>query len=133
MPNILEGLESDIMAHNWRDIRRTLSPEQEEETRQYVKSVVEAVTLNQLREARMLTQANLAIILGVNQGSVSKMEKRTDMYVSTLRSFIQAMGGTLQIKAVFPEGEVEIEQFKNVADPLANSKSPEDSRQDTAA
>jgi DNA-binding XRE family transcriptional regulator len=69
-----------------------------------------------------LTQANLARVLGVNQGSVSKMEKRTDMYVSTLRSFIQAMGGQLQIRAVFPEGEVEIEQFKNVADPFAESK-----------
>jgi DNA-binding XRE family transcriptional regulator len=111
------------MAHNWRDIRRTLSPEQEEATRQYVKSVVEAVTLNQLREARSLTQANLASVLGINQGSVSKMEKRADMYVSTLRSFIQAMGGQLQIKAVFPEGEVEIEQFKSVADALADSES----------
>ena len=121
------------MAHNWRDIRRTLSPEQEEETRQYVKSVAEAVSLNQLREARSLTQANLASVLGVNQGSVSKMEKRTDMYVSTLRSFIQAMGGQLQIKAVFPEGEVEIEQFKNVADPLADSKPPAHSRQENAA
>jgi transcriptional regulator with XRE-family HTH domain len=109
-------LEHDIMAHKWRDIRRTLSPEQEAETRHYVRSVVEASTLNQLREARNLTQASLATVLGVNQGSVSKMEKRTDMYVSTLRSFIQAMGGQLQIKAVFPEGEVEIEQFKNVAD-----------------
>jgi len=128
----LKKLESEIMAHNWSDIRRTLSPEQEEETRQYVRSVVEAVTLNQLREARMLTQANLASILGINQGSVSKMEKRTDMYVSTLRSFIQAMGGQLQIKAIFPEGEVEIEQFKDVADSLANSKSPEDSREETA-
>ena len=102
------------MAQNWREIRRTLSPEQEEKTRQYVKSVVEAVTLNQLREARSLTQANLAAVLGINQGSVSKMEKRTDMYVSTLRNFIQAMGGELQIKAVFPEGEVTIEQFKDV-------------------
>ena len=115
------------MAHNWRDIRRTLSPEQEEKTRQYVKSVVAAVSLNQLREARSLTQANLASVLGINQGSVSKMEKRTDMYVSTLRSFIQAMGGQLQIKAVFPEGEVQIEQFENVAVP------PADSKQETAA
>ena len=115
------------MAHNWREIRRTLSPEQEEATRQYVKSVMEAVSLNQLREARSLTQANLASILGINQGSVSKMEKRTDMYVSTLRSFIQAMGGQLQIKAVFPEGEVQIEQFESVAAPTA------DSRQEVAA
>jgi DNA-binding XRE family transcriptional regulator len=110
------------MAHNWKDIRRTLSPEKEEETREYVKSVVEAVSLNQLRQARSLTQANLANILGVNQGSVSKMEKRTDMYVSTLRSFIQAMGGQLQIKAVFPEGEVEIEQFESVAIPQGDSE-----------
>jgi hypothetical protein len=43
------------------------------------------------------------------------MEKRADMYVSTLRSFIQAMGGQLQIKAVFAEGEVEIEQFQDAA------------------
>jgi DNA-binding XRE family transcriptional regulator len=127
MPSTLKRLERDTMAHKWTDIRRKLSPEQEEETRRYVKSVVEAVTLNQLREARSLTQANLAAILGVNQGSVSKMEKRTDMYVSTLRSFIQAMGGQLQITAVFPEGEVQIDQFESVAVP------PEDSKQATAA
>jgi DNA-binding XRE family transcriptional regulator len=102
------------MAHKWKDIRRKLSPEQEEETRRYVKAVVESVKLNQLREARKLTQSNLASLLGVNQGSVSKMEKRTDMYISTLRSFIQAMGGELQIRAVFPEGEVAIEQFRDV-------------------
>jgi hypothetical protein len=42
------------------------------------------------------------------------MEKRTDMYVSTLRSFVQAMGGELEIKAVFPEGSVRIEQFSNL-------------------
>jgi len=40
------------------------------------------------------------------------MEKRTDMYLSTLRSYIKAMGGDLQIKDVFPEGEVQIEQFQ---------------------
>ena len=121
------------MAHNWKDIRRKLSPQQEEETRQYVKSVVESVSLNQLREARSLTQANLASILGINQGSVSKMEKRTDMYISTLRSFIQAMGGQLQIKAVFPEGEVQIEQFENVADSSADSVTPSDSKHAVAA
>jgi DNA-binding XRE family transcriptional regulator len=121
------------MAHNWRDIRRTLSPEQEEETRRYVKSVVEAVSLNQLREARSLTQANLASVLGVNQGSVSKMEKRTDMYVSTLRSFIQAMGGKLQIKAVFPEGEVEIDQFESLSAPLAEANVTAKANRETAA
>ena len=44
-------------------------------------------------------------------------EKRADMYVSTLRNFIQAMGGQLQVKAIFPEGEVQIDQFETVAEP----------------
>lgn len=50
-------------------------------------------------------------MLEINQGAVSKMEKRTDMCVSTLRNSIQAIGGQLQVKAIFPE-EVEIDQFR---------------------
>lgn len=103
------------MAKKWSDIRRKHSPEVEERILQSVKDAARVMRLYQLREARKLTQVNLAHVLGVNQGSVSKMEKRTDMYVSTLRSFIQAMGGQLQIKAIFPEGEVEIDQFEKVA------------------
>src|ERR1035438_4721661 len=49
--------------------------------------------------ARSLTQVNQARVLQVNQGAVSRLEKRTDMYVS---SYIQAMGGRLQVKAIFP-------------------------------
>jgi transcriptional regulator with XRE-family HTH domain len=105
------------MATKWRDIRKTLSPEAEERIRQSVDEAAGVMTLYQLREARNLTQVNLAKVLNINQGAVSKMEKRTDMYVSTLRNFIHAMGGQLQVKAIFPEGEVEIEQFENVADP----------------
>jgi DNA-binding XRE family transcriptional regulator len=85
------------------------------------------MTLHQLREARSLTQVNLAKVLQINQGAVSKMEKRADMYVSTLRNFIQAMGGQLQVKAIFPEGEVQIDQFESVAEthdtPLAPARS----------
>ena len=105
------------MAHKWRDVRGTFSPEQEAEIARRVREAAGVMTLYQLREARSLTQVNLAKVLNINQGAVSKMEKRTDMYVSTLRNFIQAMGGQLQVKAIFPEGEVEIEQFEKVADP----------------
>jgi transcriptional regulator with XRE-family HTH domain len=104
------------MATKWKDIRRTHSPEVEAEIRRQVKQAAAVMTLYQLREARSLTQVNLAKVLNVNQGAVSRMEKRTDMYVSTLRSYIQAMGGQLQVKAIFPEGEVEIEQFGSVAE-----------------
>ena len=109
------------MATKWRDIRRKHSPEVEAEIAQRVKDAAGVMTLYQLREARSLTQVNLANVLQVNQGAVSRMEKRTDMYVSTLRNFIKAMGGQLQVKAVFPEGEVQIEQFENLAESREDS------------
>jgi DNA-binding transcriptional regulator YiaG len=108
------------MAHKWKDVRKPLSPEAEERILRSVKEAAAVMTLHQLREARSLTQVNLAKVLRINQGAVSKMEKRTDMYVSTLRNFIQAMGGQLQVKAIFAEGEVQIDQFENVADPHGN-------------
>jgi transcriptional regulator with XRE-family HTH domain len=109
------------MATKWRDIRRTHPPEVEERIRKRVEEAAGVMTLYQLREARNLTQVSLAKVLNVNQGAVSRMEKRTDMYVSTLRNFIKAMGGQLQVKAVFPEGEVQIEQFKSLAEPREDS------------
>jgi transcriptional regulator with XRE-family HTH domain len=105
------------MAIKWRDIRGSFSPEVEAEIERRIKEATGVMTLYQLREARSLTQVNLAKVLQVNQGAVSRMEKRTDMYVSTLRSYIQAMGGQLQVKAIFPEGEVEIDQFETLAEP----------------
>ncbi len=107
------------MAHKWKDIRHQLSPEREAEIRRQVQLVPVIMQLHRLREARNLTQTNLAQVLKVNQGAVSKMEKRTDMYVSTLRSYLRAMGAELKIKAVFPDGEVEIEQFHELDDPAA--------------
>ena len=52
-----------------------------------------------------------AEILGVNQAAISKLERRTDMYISTLSRFIEAMGGTLDIRAVFPEGAVRLKHL----------------------
>ena len=60
-----------------------------------------------------MTQVHLAKILGVNQAAVSKLERRADMYVSTLQDFVRAMGGELRIIAKFPEGTVEISQFED--------------------
>jgi hypothetical protein len=65
---------------------------------------------------------HLAKILGVNQAAVSKLERRADMYVSTLQSFVKAMGGELKITARFPEGTVEINQFGDVKQ-VAGSRS----------
>ena len=70
--------------------------------------------LHELRRARALTQQDLAKTLKVNQPAVAKLEQRADVYVSSLRSYIEAVGGKLRIVAEFPEGEVAITNFSNV-------------------
>jgi hypothetical protein len=59
----------------------------------------------------------LAEVLHVQQPSIAKLEHRTDMYLSTLRSHIEAMGGVLDIVARFPDGDVRIANFSDIADP----------------
>ena len=71
--------------------------------------------LDELRKARQMTQAKLAQSLGVNQGEVSKIEHRTDLYLSTLSEYVEALGGRLEIRAVFPDREVRITQFEELA------------------
>jgi transcriptional regulator with XRE-family HTH domain len=62
----------------------------------------------ELREAQDVTQVELAKRLGIDQGAVSKIEKRTDMYLSTLHDVIRAMGGHLELTASFPTGRVQV-------------------------
>jgi DNA-binding XRE family transcriptional regulator len=105
------------MPAKWKDIRRTLSPASEARIKNRVAREVARLPLNELRKARLMTQASLAAILQVNQGAVSKIEKRSDMYLSTLRSYVEAMGGSLDIRAVFPEGEVVLDQLGDANEP----------------
>jgi len=72
--------------------------------------------LQELRAARGLSQQTLATALNVQQPAVAKMEKRTDMYLSTLRRHIRAMGGELDIIARFPDGDVHIQNFSQPDD-----------------
>ncbi len=65
--------------------------------------VAEYLTLQDVRKARALTQERMAELLGINQENVSRLEKRTDLLLSTLGSYIAAMGGRLQIVAEFPD------------------------------
>lgn len=69
------------------------------------------MSLTELRQARKRTQESLSVTLNVGQAAVAKMEKRVDMYVSSLRSFVEAMGGELEIVAKFPERRVSIKNF----------------------
>ena len=77
--------------------------------------IAEEATLREIRKAQRRSQAKVAKKLHVNQAAVSKIESRTDMYVSTLRSYIEAMGGSLEIIAQFPGSPpVHISQFKEL-------------------
>ena len=72
-----------------------------------------AMPLDALRDAKQLTQVQMAQLLKISQGAVSKVERRRDMFVSTLRNYVRAIGGDLEIRAVFPDGNVLIDQFSD--------------------
>ena len=73
------------------------------------------IDLQNLRQALELTQNQLADTLKVNQAAISKMENQSDMYISTLRRFLGAMGGKLKIVAEFPDHEIVINQFEEIS------------------
>lgn len=101
---------------NFRELQAKMSPERQAKIEARVQEALAQMALDELREARKLTQVELARTLAVDQGSISKMERRADMYISTLRNFIKAMGGELHIRAEFPDGTVEINQFSETAE-----------------
>lgn len=103
------------MARNFNELHSRMSPERRARVEERVRKALQEMALDELRSARQLTQAELADVLRVDQGSISKLERRTDMYISTLRRYVEAMGGSLQIRAVFPDGEVQITQFQDEA------------------
>jgi transcriptional regulator with XRE-family HTH domain len=92
------------MARNYKELQAKMNPADVAENRQRVSEELQRMALDELRNAKQLTQADLAELLNVPQSSISRIEQRTDMYLSTLRNYVQAMGGVLQIQAVFPEG-----------------------------
>lgn len=102
------------MAKNFKLLQAKMTPESRARSEAKAQEMIREMALDELREALDLTQTQLAAVLKVSQSAISKLERRTDMYVSTLRSIIAAMGGKLEIRAVFPEGQVKIEQFKDV-------------------
>lgn len=78
--------------------------------------------LHQLRETKGLTQRALGERLNVQQPAVAKMERRSDMYVSNLRAYIEALGGTLRFVAEFPDGSVDV--FPPGSDPEIDCVEP---------
>jgi predicted XRE-type DNA-binding protein len=100
--------------HKFSDLVGKMPPERRARVDRMSEEMHEEMNLTQLRTARQLSQAALGEILHVEQPAIAKMEKRTDMYVSTLRRFVEAMGGELEITARFPDHNVRIRNFSDL-------------------
>jgi transcriptional regulator with XRE-family HTH domain len=92
------------MARNFKELQEKMAPASRADNRQRVRDELQRMALDELRSAKQLTQADMAELLDVPQSSISRIERRADMYLSTLRNYIHAMGGILQIQAIFPDG-----------------------------
>jgi DNA-binding XRE family transcriptional regulator len=102
------------MAKNFKELQEKMPREARLRSEASAEKMISEMGLAELRAAMDMTQESLANALHVKQASISKMERRSDMYISTLSKIIEAMGGELQIVAKMPNGNVKIRQFTQI-------------------
>ncbi len=111
-----------------RERLRERDPEADRKIDVFKAEMERELTLAELRRALDFTQQQIAASLDTNQSGVSRIEHQTDLFISTLRSYIEAMGGRLELRAIFPDGEVsirtieEIERFEPVGQGRRSSR-----------
>lgn len=103
------------MAKKFSELMAKMPPESRARAEAMTQKMLAEMPLDELRRARGLSQKMLAEALHIQQPAIAKLEKRTDMYISTLRSHIEAMGGQLEVIARFPDGSVKIATFGDLA------------------
>lgn len=99
------------MTRKFSSLRAKMGAKARTRSQQRARELIQVMTLNELRRTRRVTQDTLATAMQTSQSEVSKLEQRTDTYVSTLQSYIRALGGELDLLARFPDGCVRISQF----------------------
>ena len=107
------------MPTNWNQIKHKFSEAEHAEIKREAAAELDRIGFTKLRQARHQTQVALAERLDIPQTAVSRMERRTDLLLSTMRSYVEALGGRLELRAVFPDAEFILD---NLATP--NSQSP---------
>lgn len=100
------------MAKPFKILRDKMSPEARERSNELFEELQREFRLNELRNALGVSQEELAQLMKKKQAAISRFERRSDMHISTLREFITALGGRLQVIATFPEGSYHINQFE---------------------
>jgi transcriptional regulator with XRE-family HTH domain len=103
------------MAKSFKKLIEGMSPERRAKIEAKKNELRKEMALGELRSAVEMSQTRMAEIMGVAQSEISKIEKRSDMYVSTVRSYVEAAGGSLRIVADMPGfGEVQITKFGEI-------------------
>ncbi|MBI1774303.1 MAG: XRE family transcriptional regulator [Proteobacteria bacterium] len=97
--------------HSFAALRAKMSPRAQAKAAAQAADLRRDMDLAQIRRALKLSQEELGQTLQVGQAAVAKLEKRTDMYLSTIRRFVEAMGGQLEVVARFPGQDVRISNF----------------------
>lgn len=100
------------MAKPFKNLREQMSPESLRRSKEMANEMTREIRLTELRNALGVSQEELAQLLKKKQAAVSRFERRSDMHISTLREFIAALGGRLQVIATFPDGSYHISQFE---------------------
>lgn len=100
-------------------LRQRMTPERRARNAAATNEMLAEMALHELRQARERSQEELARALKVGQPAVAKLERRTDMYVSNLRRYVEALGGSLEITARFADASVTITNFEDLAKPRA--------------
>jgi len=89
-----------------------MSPEAQSRAAARAEAMLVEMRLQELRKARNVTQVEVARAMNVEQASISKLERREDMYVSTLREYVRALGGELRLVASFPDADIQVHPFE---------------------
>lgn len=100
--------------HSFNKLKDSMSARSKERIEKKLKKLHQEMALAEVRKAMSLTQTDLAEVLHIKQAALARLENRTDMYISSLRKYITALGGELDIVARFPEGNVRIQNLHDL-------------------
>jgi len=100
------------VAKKFSALRNKMPPESQARAAAQAEAMLVEMQLQELRKARNITQVSVAEAMSVEQAAVSKLEHRDDMYLSTLRGYIKALGGELKLVASFPDAEIRVHPFE---------------------
>ena len=110
------------MAKNFKELEAKMSPESIARSNAIAQKLLAEIELSELREKRKVTQTQLAGRLKKTQATISQIEGRNDWLVSTLNEYVQALGGELDVRAIFPAKTIRLTHFAKAARTAATRK-----------